>query len=292
MPSATQPVQGVLWMLATTLCFVGVNVIVHYIGTALPTAQSAFIRFGWGALLLFPAILGLLRCRFPARVWGLFGLRGLFHALAVLLWFYAMARIPMADVTAIGYLNPIIVTLGGALLLGEGFAWRRGAAIVVSLIGALIILRPGLKVIEPGHYAQLGAALAFGCAYIIAKRLTQYASAGQIVAMMTVTVSLVLAPYAVAVWQPVSLLQIGWLGLTAVFATAGHYCMTRAFACAPVTLTQPVTFLQLIWAALAGWLLFGESIDPYVLLGGAIIIAAISYMTLREAGLKRRGVRA
>lgn len=275
-------------MLATTISFVGVNIIVHFIGTSIPTAQNAFLRFAWGWLFLAPAILALRHRRFPPQVWGLFGLRGAVHAVAVILWFYAMARVPMADVTAIGYLNPIVVTIGGALLLGEGFAWRRGMAIIIGLIGGLIILRPGLREIEPGHISQLGAALFFGIAYIIAKRLTRFASPGDIVAMMTVTVTLVLAPFAIAVWVPLTWAQLGWIGLTAVFATLGHYCMTRAFACAPVTVTQPVTFLQLIWASMAGWLLFGETVDPYVVLGGGLIITAVSYMTWREAATRRQ----
>ena len=154
-----RPVQGVLWMLATTLSFTGVNVIVHFLGSAVPAAQSSFIRFLWGWVFVAPAIVQIARSRFPARVWALFGLRGFLQATAVLLWFYAMARIPIADVTAIGYLNPIVVTLGGALLLGEGFAWRRGVAVVVALLGALIILRPGLRAVEPGHLAQLGQPL-------------------------------------------------------------------------------------------------------------------------------------
>ncbi|WP_241565190.1 DMT family transporter [Paenirhodobacter populi] len=283
-----QPVQGVLWMLATTISFVGVNIIVHFIGTSIPTVQNAFLRFAWGWLFLAPAILALRHRRFPPRVWGLFGLRGAVHAVAVILWFYAMARVPMADVTAIGYLNPIVVTIGGALLLGEGFAWRRGLAIVIGLVGGLIILRPGLREIEPGHIAQLGAALFFGIAYIVAKGLTRFASPGDIVAMMTVTVTLVLAPFAIAVWVPLTWAQVGWIGLTAAFATLGHYCMTRAFACAPVTVTQPVTFLQLVWASMAGWLLFGETVDPYVILGGGLIITAVSYMTWREAATRRQ----
>ena len=76
----------------------------------------------------------------------------------------------------------------------------------------------------------------------------------------------------------------------AVFATSGHYCMSRAFAVAPLTVTQPVTFLQLVWATLLGALVFGEGVDGFVLLGGGVIIGAISYITWREARLKRGGV--
>jgi drug/metabolite transporter (DMT)-like permease len=66
--------------------------------------------------------------------------------------------------------------------------------------------------------------------------------------------------------------------------------MARAFAAAPLTVTQPVTFLQLVWASLLGALAFDERVDPYILLGGAMIIAAISYMTWREAQIRRRGI--
>lgn len=283
-----RPVQGVLWMLATTLSFTGVNVIVHLLGSSVPAAQSSFIRFLWGWVFVAPAIVQIARSRFPARVWALFGLRGFLQATAVLLWFYAMARIPLADVTAIGYLNPIVVTIGGALLLGEGFAWRRGLAVAVAILGALIILRPGIREVAPGHLAQLCAAFFFGIAYLVMKRLTTLAPASVVVAMMTVMVTLYLAPFALAVWRPMTLAEVAWLGATAAFATLGHYCMTRAFAAAPVAVTQPVAFLQLVWAALAGTLFFGERIDPWVIFGGALIIGAISYMTWREAQLKRR----
>ena len=107
-----------------------------------------------------------------------------------------------------------------------------------------------------------------------------------VVAMMALTVTIGLAPLALAVWVPPSWEQIFGLGLVAVFATAGHYTMTRAFAVAPMAVTQPVTFLQLIWASLLGVALFAEPFDPMVLVGGGMMIAAISYITWREARRK------
>lgn len=283
-----RPVAGVLWMLATGLNFVAVTGIVRFLGTDLPAAQSAFIRFAIGLAFLAPTLVITLRRGFAPGALRLFAARGALHTLAVILWFYAMARIPVAEVTAIGYLNPIVVTLGAALLLGERLAARRLIAISVAVVGALIVLRPGLRAIEPGHWSQLGAAVSFGLSYLIAKRLSEIAPAGVVVAMMALTVTIGLAPFALWVWVPVTLVQVAWLGLVAVFATAGHYTMTRAFACAPLAVTQPVTFLQLVWATALGALAFGESIDPWVILGGALIIGAISYITWREAQLKRR----
>ena len=111
-----------------------------------------------------------------------------------------------------------------------------------------------------------------------------------VVFMLSVTVTIGLAPFAWAVWVPPTLEQLGWLFLVAVFATAGHFTMTMAFKAAPLTVTQPITFLQLVWATLLGALAFGEPADIWVILGGAMIIAAISYITLREAMLRRRQV--
>lgn len=285
-----RPVAGVLWMLASGLSFVGVTGIVRYLGTDLPAAQSAFLRFAWSFVFLLPSLVLLLRGGLPGGAWPLIGWRGGVHTMAVILWFYAMARLPVAEVTAIGYLNPVGVTLGAALFFGERLALRRLAAIGLAIVGALIVLRPGLREVSPGHLAQIGAAICFAGSYLLAKRLSQMLPAGAIVALMSATVTLGLAPFALAVWVPVSLEQVLWLGLVAVFATAGHYCMTRAFACAPIAVTQPVTFLQLLWATLLGALAFGEAVDPFVLLGGALIIGAVSYITWREAQIKRAGL--
>ena len=287
---ASRPVEGVLWMLASGLCFVAVTGSVRYLGTGLPAAESAFLRFVFGTVLLAPVLVRFLRAGLPAGSIKLFAVRGALHSLATALWFYAMARLPVAEVTAIGYLNPIVVTLGAALLLGERLAARRLTAIAVALLGALIVLRPGLRELSSGHLAQLSAAIFFGFSYLIVKRLLALASATEVVAMMSLTVAVGLLLPALAVWVRPDLTQILILILVTLFATAGHYCMTRAFVAAPLTVTQPVVFLQLVWATVLGTLVFGEAVDPYVLAGGAMIIAAISYMTWREAQLSRRAV--
>ena len=277
-------------MLATGLCFVAVNGIVRWLGGALPASQSAFIRFVFGLVFLGPVLIPALRAGFSPRIWRLLTLRGALHVLAVITWFYAMSRIPVAEVTAIGFLNPIVVTVGAALFMGERLALRRIAAVCVALAGALVVLRPGLRELDPGHLSQVVASLSFGASYLVAKRITEQVPAAIVVAMMSLTVSIGLAPLAWAVWLPPTWSQIGWLGLVAVFATAGHYTMTRAFAAAPLTVTQPVTFLQLIWASLLGVFVFHEPLDEWVILGGGMMIGAITYITWREARL--RAVRA
>ncbi|MGR3197740.1 MAG: DMT family transporter [Paracoccus sp. (in: a-proteobacteria)] len=279
---------GIGWMLTTGFCFVGVNTIVRGLEGAVPAAQAAFIRFLFGLMFLLPVAWPVLRRGFPIQVWGLFALRGSLHIVAVVAWFYAMSRITIAEVTAIGFLNPIIVTVGAALFMGERLARRRIAAVCVALVGALIVLRPGLRPLDPGHLSQVLAAVAFGASYLLAARLSGRAPAVVVVAMMSLVVSIGLAPLAWAQWVPPTAGQVAALGLVAIFATAGHYSMTRAFAAAPLTVTQPITFLQLIWASLVGMFVFSEPVDGWVIIGGGLMIGAISYITWREARQRAR----
>jgi drug/metabolite transporter (DMT)-like permease len=283
-----QPVAGIAWMLGSGLCFVAVTGIVRHLGTDLPAAQSAFLRFAFGVVFVAPAIRGL--WRLPEGLLPLLGLRGVLHTAAVICWFYAMTRLPVAEVTAIGYLNPVMVAVGAALIFGEALTLRRVVTIVVAIAGALIVLRPGMREIVPGHLAQLGAATFFAGSYLCAKRLSMMLDAGTVVALLSVTVMAGLLPFALWVWVPVTLVQCAWLALVAVFATGGHYCMTRAFAAAPLAATQPVVFLQLVWATLLGWAVFDEGVDPFVTLGGAMIVASVSWLAWRERRVLRAEV--
>jgi drug/metabolite transporter (DMT)-like permease len=283
-----QPVTGVIWMVLTGLNFVAVTAIVKHIGNDVPAAQSAFLRYFLGLVFLIPMIRPILAAHLTKRQLKLFAARGVVHTFAVILWFFAMARIPIADVTAMNYLSPVYVTLGAALVLKEALPPRRLAAVIIALVGAIVILRPGFREIDQGHIAMLGTALMFAAGYLIAKQLSGEVSAAVVVGMLSITVTIGLAPFAWAVWVPVALSDIGWLFLVACFATAGHYTMTLAFATAPLTVTQPVTFLQLIWAVAMGALVFNEPVDGWVVFGGAIIMASISFITWREALAKRR----
>ncbi len=275
-------------MVLTGLNFVAVTAIVKHIGNDVPAAQSAFLRYFLGLVFLIPMMRPILAAHLTKRQLKLFAARGVVHTIAVILWFFAMARIPLADVTAMNYLSPVYVTLGAALVLKEALPPRRLAAVVIALLGAIIILRPGFREIDPGHIAMLGTAFLFAIGYLIAKQLSGEVNAAVIVGMLSIAVTIGLAPFAWAVWVPVAWSDIGWLFLVACFATAGHYSMTLAFAAAPLTVTQPVTFLQLIWAVALGALAFNEPVDGWDVCGGAIIMASIRFITWREALAKRR----
>lgn len=284
------PVLGIFWMLVTGLCFVAVTALVKYLGPAVPPAESAFLRYLIGLVFLVPMLRPMFQARLSRRLVGMFALRGLLHAGGVMLWFFAMTQIPIAEVTAMNYLAPVYVTIAAALFLGEKLAARRIAAVIVALLGALVILRPGFRELSPGHMAMLLAAVVFAGSYLLAKILSGEARPAVVVGMLSIFVTLGLAPFAWAVWVPPTWEQIAILAAVAVFATAGHYTMTLAFSVAPVVVTQPVTFLQLVWATALGALVFAEPVDIWVVMGGGLILASVTFITWREAVLKRRAI--
>ncbi len=111
-----------------------------------------------------------------------------------------------------------------------------------------------------------------------------------VVGWLSITVTLGLAPFALVVWVWPTWAEVGWLLLVAAFATAGHFTMTLALRAAPISVTQPVTFLQLVWAVTLGALVFAEPVDGWVVFGGAMILASVSFITWREAVLQRRAM--
>jgi len=279
-PSA---IQGLLWMAVSGMLFVAMTATVRLAGDELPVAQAAFIRYAIGLALVAPLLLRL-RVRLPPpRPAGLYALRGLVHGGAVIFWFYAINRIPLAEVMALSYTTPVFVLIGAALFLGEPLKTERAIALAVASLGVLIVLRPGFDRIETGQLAQLAAAPLFAASALIAKRLTRSEEPAMIVFMLTLCCGLVLAVPALADWRSPSAQALFWLGLTAVFATGAHYAQTRGFHAAPITLTQPMTFLQILWSALAGWWLFGDHPDVWVFVGGGVILAAVAAVSGREA---------
>jgi drug/metabolite transporter (DMT)-like permease len=285
--ASDRTVEGILWMLATGVLFVAVTGIVRHLGSDLPAIEAAFLRYVIGLILILPMARPLLTRRVSGWAWRLYGLRGLAHGAGVMLWFYAMARIPIAEVTAIGYTAPIFVTIGAAIFLGERIQTRRVLAVLVAFVGAMIIIRPGFQDLSTGQLAKLCAAPLFAASFLMAKRFTDDEAPGVIVFMLSLFCTLTLLPGAIWQWRTPTSEEMFWLALTAVFATLGHYTLTQAFKAAPITVTQPVSFLQLVWATLLGMMVFGEAADPFVLLGGGIIVASATYISHREAALAR-----
>ena len=280
--------EGIGWMVVTGVLFVGVTGIVRHLGGDMNPMQAAFIRYAIGLALLSPLILRLGLAGLASARLGLHAVRGVVHGVGVMLWFYAMTRIPIAEVTALGFVAPIFTTIGAALFLGEKLHLRRIGAVLAGFGGALVILRPGISVVDPGAIAQLIAAPLFAASFLLAKKLTASDSNTAIVAYMSIFVTLTLAPPALLVWRTPTWEEMGWLLVTAVLATTGHFTLVQAFRKAEIMVVQPVHFLQLVWATLLGLYVFDESPDAWTWLGGFIIVSSATYIAHRESRAKGR----
>jgi drug/metabolite transporter (DMT)-like permease len=281
--------RGIGFMLLTGLLFVGVTVIVRHLGTDMDPIQSAFIRYAFGTLMVAHAFLRLRGSGTkPLGVWVMYGARGIVHAIGVSLWFFAMARIPIAEVTALGFTAPIFTTIGAALFLGEKLSVHRVGAVLMGFGGAMVVVQPGFQEVSLGQLAQLTAAPLFACSFLMAKRLTRTEPSTAIVAWLSVAVTLALLPAALAVWRTPTLEELGWLFCVAALATAGHVTLTQAFRAADMTVTQPVQFFQLVWAALLGLLLFGEHPEIWTWVGGGMIVASATWIAHYESRPRAR----
>ena len=274
-------------MLLSGILFVGVTGIVRYLGNEMNPIQAAFIRYAFGIALVIPVILRLgLPSLLTARI-RMHAARGLVHGIGVMLWFYAMSRLPIAEVTALGFTAPIFTAAGAMLFLGERIRTYRVAGIVLGFAGALIVLRPGLRIIDVGALAMLTAAPLFACSLLLAKVATRTEPSSVIVVLLSFFCTLTLLPLALVVWRAPTVEELILLFITAVLATAGHYTLNRAFQVAELTALQPYSFLQLVWATLLGLLMFGEQPDFWIWAGAGLIVVSATWIARREVSDSR-----
>ena len=252
-----------------------------------PPMQSQFLRYAMGLLVLLPLVAWRgWRHYLPKDIKGQFW-RGGMHTIGLMLWFLALPRIPLADTAAIGFTGPIFIIIGARIFFGEPMHWDRSLAIVLGFAGVLIVVGPRLS--GSGgwwHLVMLASAPVFAASFLITKALTRHETAGVILVWQAITVTLFSVPLALAVWQAITPLQ--WLAFVAcgVLGSSGHYCLTRSFAAADISATQSAKFLELLWSAFFGFVIFGDLPTQTTMLGGAVIASATLWVARRES---RRG---
>ncbi|MEC9217874.1 MAG: DMT family transporter [Pseudomonadota bacterium] len=274
--------RGLLWMVVASFTFALFMLIARIGADDLHVVQVAFMRYFMSLVLVLPVLarLGV------ARFWGLnlrlHGLRGAAHGLAVVGWFYALTQMPIAEVSAIGFTGPVFITIGAALFLGERVGVHRWGAVAVGLVGALIIIQPGVVPLNAGVLAMAAAVPLFAASDLFVKALVRTESPTVIIAVLNVILTVGMAPFAWWFWQPTDWRDWVLAGGMAVFATFSHICMGKAFAAADVSAVQPARFLQLPWLALLGYLAFAEFPSLAAWTGAAVIIASVSYIMNRD----------
>lgn len=280
--------KGIAWMGLSGTLFVGVTLVVRVLGEQdMSAIQAAFMRYLFGLILVLPLVVKVRRLPRRDEI-GWYSLRGVFHAGGLALWFYSATRIPVAEVTALGFTAPIFATVGAALFLSEKLHMRRLLAVLVAFAGTMVILRPGFAVVDPGAWAQLIGAPMFAASLLIGKRMTRTQTTTEVVVYLSAFVTVFLAIPAAFVWQTPTWEQIGWLVLIATLATLGHFTMTQGLRATDIAVTQPVWFTQLVLASVAGFVFFGEQPLIWTYLGSLMIIGSATYIAHREALRGRR----
>lgn len=277
--------RGLLWSAASGALFSVLNALMRGLSLQLDPMQAQFLRYLFGLLVMLPLLLhGPLAGWWPRSVRGQFT-RGAVHTVGLVLWFLALPHIPLADTTAIGFTGPLFIMLGAWLFLREPMRWERWLATAIGFAGVLVVVGPRLGLGADGgghHLLMLASAPVFAASFLITKVLTRTETAGVIVVWQALTVTLLSLPMALLSWQSPTTLQ--WLGfaLCGLLGSAGHYCLTRSFHVADISATQSVKFLELVWAAALGWLMFADVPTQTTMLGGALICAATLWVARRE----------
>jgi drug/metabolite transporter (DMT)-like permease len=273
-------------MAATGFIFVVMNTIMKWLAQDLDPWLVGFLRYTLGALVMFGATARLgLRALWPKSP-GLQFVRGLFHAGGMMLWFAALPLVTLAELTAIGFSGPLFICLGAVMFLGERMTGARWAAVLVGFAGVVLVVKPwagaGFAGISPGMLLMLASAPVFAGSFLAAKALTRHDRSEVVVLWQHLWVSALLAGFALAYWTPPSPRQWALLVLCGFLGAGGHYCMTRAFRVADISAIQPVKFLELVWAAILGVLVFGTQPAGATVFGGVVILASTLLLARHE----------
>jgi drug/metabolite transporter (DMT)-like permease len=277
-----------LWMLASGLLFTGLNALLRTLAQQLDPFVAQFLRYAAGALVMLPFIwrAGLAAYRpkgLSGQLW-----RGAVHTAGLMLWFVAVPRVPLAEMTALGFTTPLFIMLGAILFLGERMVAARWIAALVGFAGVLVVVAPGLSGGGgPYGFVMLAASPLFAASFLITKALTRRDSPQVIVVWQAITVTLFSMPLALLAWTWPTPVQWALFLLTGVIGSAGHFCLTRAMSLADLSATQPVKFLELLWASVVGFAIWSDVPGPATLLGGAIIFASTTWIARREARLRK-----
>lgn len=208
---------------------------------------------------------------------GLHGIRNLLHFTGQNLWFYAVSVIPLAQVFALEFTQPIWVILLSPLLLGERLTPVRVMSALIGFAGILIIARPGAVPISTGLLTAALSAVFFALTTISTKKLTRFASIGCIMFWLTV-MQAALGLIASGIDGQITLPTINTAPFLLLVGLAGllaHFCITNALAIAPATVVVPFDFARLPTIAIVGMILYHEPLDQWTLLGAVVIFSGI-----------------
>jgi len=275
-------------MLASTVSFGLMAVLIRLVSSRLSTAEIAFFRNLFGLLALLPLLWRGAPGVFRTRQLPRYFVRSAIGIASMLCGFWAIGHLPMAQAIALSYSTPLFVTIFAAIWLGEVVRRRRWTAVLLGFAGVLVIVRPGTEGFSAGSLVAVAAAVLSSVVAIQIKQLSRVDPPDTIVFWTYVFwVPMSLLP-ALFEWQWPQGITWLWLAAIGVFGTGGQLLWTRALKLGEVSALTPISFMQLPLVAGLAWLLFDEEINRWTVLGAAIIFAANAYIARREALLSRR----
>lgn len=292
-PPVIDNARGASWMMMSVITASIMTIAVRMASEGMDSRVIVAYRSIGGLLICAAAMIFIKRLRsrlhFGApwlHIW-----RGALIGVSTHFGFYTIANLPLATSTVLFFTAPIITALLSIPLQGEKIGPRRGGAIIAGFIGVLIVMRPGVEGINFAMVSAIISSTLFGIALLSSRGLANqdgpfatFVSS----AVMTVIVSL---PFAAPVWSiPES--GYAWLAiiLVAVTSLARSIGDIQAYRLAEAAILAPLTYLRLIFLALAGYVFFAETPDIYTIIGGAVIIASALYIAQRERLMRRRTV--
>ena len=278
------PTSAVLLIVGSVLCFTLLDTTMKYLTRSYPVGILVWARYMVQTLALIlwlaPTMRGeLLR---TSRV-RLHLLRGILLLTSSVAFVSALRLLPLADATAVNYSTPVLVILLAVAFLGEHMTPSRIAFVVSGIVGMVLIVRPGSDMFQGGSLFAVAAACCYALYQILTRlmasenpRLLLFYPALLGTALMSAIAPTLEWPAAMP-WQHVGLIIVGGL-----LGTMGHYLFILAFRHAPASALTPFTYMQLVWATLLGWVVYGDFPDALTLAGMAVIAGSGLLITLHE----------
>ncbi len=274
--------KAALWMSGAIASFSSMAVAGRELAAMHDTFEIMMYRSIFGVLIvaLVLSVTGNW-AQVSTRAFGLHLTRNVVHFTGQNLWFFAVTVIPLAQVFALEFTQPIWVILLAPLLLGERVTPVRAMAAIIGFAGILIVTRPGATALDAGVIAAAASAVFFAVTTLTTKRLTRVASIGCIMFWLTCMQAIlgaVTAGYDGVVTLP-TLQSAPWLMLVGLAGLLAHFCIAHALAIAPATVVVPIDFVRLPTIAVIGMILYGEPLDAWVMVG-AVVIFAGNYLNI------------
>jgi drug/metabolite transporter (DMT)-like permease len=274
------------WMTGALVWFSATAVAVRALSPTFSVFEILAMRNAAGVVILLAAagVNPSLRAALVPHRMGLHAIRNGIHFGATYAWTLAVTLLPLATAFALEFTTPVWVAGLAVLMLGERLTLPRIVAIGLGFVGVIVILRPGLETLRPAAIIMLGAALGFALTAIATKRLTAVVSTFAILFWMNaIQLPLNLIGTGSAFWTKIGAAHALPLATICISGLLSHLCLTNAYRHGDATMVVPLDFLRIPLIAVVGWQLYGESLDPFVFVGSALIIVGILWNLRAEA---------